>query len=223
MTTVDTADPTAQAPALPAAAPARRWWRTAGISIVMVLVFAAGYLTHAARQVLAVPVDTSAEAGFARDMSKHHAQAVAMALIAWQRATSPATRAMAAATITAQQYQIGVMQTWLADWHLPPTANNPPMAWIPGGTRMLTSGGRMPGMASRDELDRLDHAQGQQVDVLFCQLMIRHHLGGLHMIDAVLARSHRPEVLDLAGKMRITQEADIANMRDMLADLGAAP
>jgi uncharacterized protein (DUF305 family) len=53
--------------------------------------------------------------------------------------------------------------------------------------------------------------------------MIRHHLGGVHMIDAVLAESHRPEVLDLAEKMKSSQQADVATMQRMLTDLGAVP
>ena len=59
--------------------------------------------------------------------------------------------------------------------------------------------------------------------MLFCQLMIRHHRGGVHMIDAVLAESHRPEVLDLAAKMKSSQQADVATMQRMLTDLGAVP
>lgn len=50
--------------------------------------------------------------------------------------------------------------------------------------------------------------------------MIRRHLGGLYMIDAVLATSGRPEVVDLAAKMTSSQRAGITVQR-MLADMGA--
>jgi len=208
--------------ARPVVRPARRWRRAVGIAVLMVLVFAAGYATHSIRRLWAAPDDSSVEAGFARDMSAHHAQAVSMSMVAWQRAARPATRSMAYATVTAQQQEIGVMQTWLDGWHLSATGSRAPMAWMIGGAQMLTADGRMPGMASRDELDRLDGARGEQVDVLFCQLMIRHHVGGLHMIDAVLAGSRRPEVRELAAKMRDNQRVEVVNLEHMLADLGAA-
>jgi uncharacterized protein (DUF305 family) len=189
----------------------------------MLLLYLAGYSTHGLVQLWSTPDDRSAEAGFARDMSAHHAQAVAMALVAWQRASQPETRTMAYATVTAQQAQVGIMQTWLSHWHLLPTSSAAPMAWIPGGARMLSADGRMPGMASTAELAQLEAAQGKQLDVLFCQLMIRHHLGGVHMIDAVLAQSDRLEVLDLAENMKASQQADVTTMQRMLADLGATP
>jgi uncharacterized protein (DUF305 family) len=201
----------------------RRWWRPLGMAVMMLLLFAAGYSTRVLAQVWSTPGDASAEAGFARDMSAHHAQAVEMALVAWQRASQPETRTMAYATATAQQAQIGMMQTWLSQWHLSPAGSAAPMAWIPGGPRMLDLDGRLPGMASTAELAQLETAQGKQVDVLFCQLMIRHHLGGVHMIDAVLAQSHRSEVLDLAGNMKASQQADVTTMQRMLTDLVANP
>ena len=193
------------------------------MAAMMCLLFIAGYSTHVQVQAWSTPDDGSVEAGFARDMSAHHAQAVEMALLAWQRATQRETRTMAYATATGQQAQIGVMQTWLSQWHLLPTGSAAPMAWIPDGERMLGADGRMPGMASTTELAQLESAHGDQVDVLFCRLMIRHHLGGIHMIDAVLARSHRPEVRDLAETMKASQQADITNMQRMLTRLGATP
>lgn len=220
--------PAALPPSAPSSRSARpasrvRGWRPAGIALVLLLVFAAGYSTNTLVGVWSTPDNGSAEAGFARDMSEHHAQAVEMALIAWQRATQPETRTMAYANATAQQTQIGIMQTWLSTWHLTPARAAGPMAWIPGGTRMLGSDGRMPGMASTAELTQLETVNGKHVDVLFCQLMIRHHLGGVHMIDAVLAQSHRPEVRELAQNMKASQQADVATMQRMLTDLGATP
>jgi uncharacterized protein (DUF305 family) len=218
-----TGTPTTVHPPHAPAGASRRWRRTVSGAVLAVLIFVAGYATDRARQVLSTPGDASPEAGFARDMSTHHAQAVEMAMIAWRRASDPAVRSMAYATATAQQDQIGVMQTWLANWHLLPAAGRPAMAWIPDGARMVGPDGHMPGMASQQELDRLEQASGSQEDVLFCQLMIRHHLGGLHMIDAVLAESRRSEVVALARNMKTSQQIDITNMQHMLTDLGATP
>src|SRR5882672_7804516 len=62
------------------------------------------------------PGDDSADAGFARDMSTHHAQAVEMGMVAFQRATMPEVRTLGGDIAITQQGQIGVMSTWLKDW-----------------------------------------------------------------------------------------------------------
>jgi uncharacterized protein (DUF305 family) len=81
----------------------------------------------------------------------------------------------------------------------------------------------MPGMASDTDLQRLRNATGKQVDILFCQLMTAHHLGGITMIDGILARTHNPQVLALARLMKANQQADIASMQDMLTRARALP
>ena len=51
----------------------------------------------------------------------------------------------------------------------------------------------MPGMASEAELGALRHATGRDAEVLFLQLMIRHHEGGMLMAKALLSRSTRQD------------------------------
>src|SRR4028119_242121 len=87
-----------------------------------------------------LPGDDSAEAGFARDMSVHHAQAVEMAEIVRDKTESEEVRLMAADMALTQQGQIGRMQGWLDAWALPPTGTGPAMSW----TRHPTDG-RRPG------------------------------------------------------------------------------
>ncbi len=43
--------------------------------------------------------------------------------------------------------------------------------------------GPMPGMATSEELAALRAASGPELDVLFLQLMLRHHEGGLPMME----------------------------------------
>jgi uncharacterized protein (DUF305 family) len=158
----------------------RRSWRRAGLAVLLLAAVLVGYAARVDVEALSRPGDASAEAGFARDMAAHHAQAVEMALLAYPKAEMPETRMMAYAIATYQQAQIGVMDTWLTDWHLGPTSTRRPMAWMNDGMRMLTPDRRMPGMASDADLDRLRTATGRQVDILFCHLMTAHHLGGIH-------------------------------------------
>src|SRR4030095_8806434 len=113
----------------------------------------------------------SAEAGFARDMSTHHAQAVEMAMIVYAKTTRQEIRNIAYDVTTSQSMELGIMQTWLADWHLSATSSEPRMAWMPGGTKELSADGLMPGIATKDEMDQLRKAAGKETDVLFCALM----------------------------------------------------
>src|SRR5688572_8417714 len=63
-----------------------------------------------------VPSDTSAEAGFARDMIAHHEQAVEMALLIRDRTDDPIIRTMATDMILTQTNQMGQMMGWLNVW-----------------------------------------------------------------------------------------------------------
>ncbi len=169
------------------------------------------------------PTDSSAEAGFARDMAIHHAQAVAMGMIAYQKATLPEVRQLGYDIALTQQAQIGIMGTWLRNWELQPTSSTPAMAWMPEGTSALQSDGRMPGMASTAELAKLRAAKGRTVDILFCQLMIRHHLGGVHMAEGLLTQGHDDQVRALANTIKTGQAYEINALRDLLTRLHAKP
>jgi uncharacterized protein (DUF305 family) len=52
--------------------------------------------------------------------------------------------------------------------------------------------------------------------------MLPHHLGGLHMINEVIERGSRPEVIALAEQMRSAQEREINQLNQMLAELDPA-
>jgi uncharacterized protein (DUF305 family) len=191
------------------------------LAVVVALVI--GYLAGALTPRLSTPGENSPEAGFARDMSAHHAQAVEMAMIAWQKSDNADVREMAYNIATGQQAQIGIMQTWLQDWNLLPTGTRPKMAWMPNGTKELLPDGRMPGMATDAELAQLRTLTGTPFDVLFCQLMLRHHLGGIHMVSGLLQLSHDKQVTDLAGQMKNAQQNDVTNLRNLLAQFKAEP
>src|ERR1700712_534973 len=88
-------------------------------------------------QAPATPTADSVDAGFARDMSHHHLQAVEMADLAAARSHDPAIRLIAFDIASTQTNQVGRMQGWLSLWALP----------VSGGTPMSWMGGTMPGMA----------------------------------------------------------------------------
>ena len=94
-----------------------------------------------------------------------------------------------------QQAQIGEMRGWLDAWGRPPTTVRPPMEWMGHG---LAAGERMPGLASDAEVAQLTAAHGKAAEVLFLELMIRHHQGGRHMAELAEATATRPFVRSLA-------------------------
>ena len=118
----------------------RRW----GVAI-LVLVLLAGCSAGAAAALLVTrpPGNNSPEAGFARDMMVHHAQAVEMAEIVRDKTKSSAIRTLAADIALTQQQQIGMMQGWLGLWGLPATTSEPAMKWMGHPTE-----GLMPGRAT---------------------------------------------------------------------------
>jgi len=168
------------------------------------------------------PGEGSADVGFARDMSAHHGQAVEMGMIAFQNATLPEVRTLGGDIAMTQESQVGMMQTWLKEWGVGPNGSTPPMSWMPEGQQSL-NGNLMPGMATREEIAKLKAAKGTDLDILFLQYMLRHHLGGIHMVDGVLAQNPTQEVRDLAETMKKNQSGEITVMQTMLAHLGAKP
>ncbi len=168
------------------------------------------------------PGDLSPEAGFARDMQIHHAQAVEMAFIIRETTSDPILRTIGYDIITTQEQQSGQMAAWLQAWGLPATGTRPSMTWMTGHgthgsvTQTLNAAGLMPGMATPAQLDELRHASGAAADRLFLTLMIAHHRGGVAMADAVLAVTEQRQVRQLAQAIATSQQAEIEQMTQML-------
>lgn len=190
-------------------------------TVVIVAVFAVavaallGFLAGSSLQDDA-PGDDSAEAGFARDMAIHHAQAVEMAEIVRDRTTDPEIRLLASDIALTQQSQIGRFQGWLDAWGLPATGADDPMTWMGHPTS-----GRMPGMASPEDVTSLQTLAPEEMDVRFLQLMIPHHQAGVLMADAIMDMTDRPEVEALARGISESQAAEIEYMRELLTARGA--
>lgn len=197
------------------ATPSRAAWRSLLVGGLLGLAVVAGALLG--RSAAATPEDRSAEAGFARDMAAHHDQAVAMSIIALERSENPAVAGLAKDILLTQQNQIGQMFGWLDLWRLPLAGSEPQMAWMGHDVD-----GRMPGMASPEEIARLAQLSGDELDGEFLRLMIRHHEGGMPMARAILERSDLRAVRELAGAIVASQQAEVATMRWMLAATGDA-
>ncbi len=200
----------------------RRWRIGLGALVVSALIAIGG----AGTVILGIggnqyPAAESVDAGFARDMSLHHRQAVLMAGLARDRTTDPQVAVIAYDIETVQLNQVGQMQGWLSLWGLSQSTGEP-MSWM-GGMDMTGSGGRMPGMATGEELDELRAAEGNDFDVLFLQLMIRHHQGGTGMAEYAAEHADVDALRTLARSIAETQAAEIETLTDMLTARGGTP
>lgn len=159
------------------------------------------------------PGDSSVDAGFARDMGRHHAQAVEMASIVYRRTDDPSVRLLAYDILTTQQAQIGMMRGWLQGWKLPGTGQDVPMTWMGHAV-----GSTMPGLASPEAIASLETLPLDEMDRTFLTLMIKHHEGGLVMAQAASERATVDYVRAIAGSMATSQAGEVATMRAMLAE-----
>ncbi|MFF3325925.1 DUF305 domain-containing protein [Streptomyces sp. NPDC002889] len=218
-------------------------------AVVLALLFAAaatvatagGGDTPAAR----TPTAESADAGFARDMSVHHQQAVEMSFIVRDRTQDDEVRRLAYDIANTQANQRGMMLGWLDLWGLPKiSADGEPMDWMGAGPNGGSGGSGhdghdshgshsdhgkqeaedaalMPGMATRSDLERLDKLSGKQAEIFYLQLMINHHNGGVAMAEGCVELCTVGTERDLAQAMVDAQRSEIDLMVGLLHKRGA--
>lgn len=210
------------------------WWVVLLVGLAIAAVaFAIGRFSTFGQSGPVPPGDRSAEAGFARDMQVHHAQAIDMAMTIHRTTDDPEVRVLAYDIATGQSAQKGEMFDWLVQWGLPQAGT--PMTWMDAADAGHDHGGTQAepptddqmreamGMASPAELTALREATGQVADCLFLRLMIRHHEGALPMAEAVLELGSEPHVLATAERMRDAQQFEIDAMQAMQQRLGCTP
>ena len=211
-----------------------RWVRPFVIvaaALVLLLVGATGGLLIGRSGVPEVPGADSVDVGFLQDMSVHHQQAVEMA--SWERdhTTDPELRQLAYDIESTQTGQIGRMQGWLELWGASAQpVGRPYMTWMagtPGSAHdhTVTAAGvvTMPGMASADDLKKLRSSTGKALDVLFLQLMLRHHEGGASMLGYAAQNASQGPVRNLAAQMLSAQTAEADYITQLLSARGGTP
>jgi uncharacterized protein (DUF305 family) len=174
------------------------------------------------------PSTDSVDAGFSRDMSRHHQQGVEMANLALAVSEDREVRLLAFDISSIQTNQAGRMEGWLALWGVPPSAGEV-MAWMGDDDahsgHSMDMGGEvlMPGMATEEELANLRQLSGPAFDVEFLRLMTRHHQGGLGMAEYAAEHADVAAVRRLASTIADTQTAETETMTRMLAARGGTP
>lgn len=154
-----------------------------------------------------------ADVAFAQMMIPHHAQALAMAELAPDRAASPQVRALAERISAAQAPEIMTLAAWLDDRDMEvPRAHEQAGAW----DHAQHGHDGMAGMLTQAEMDRLATSEGRRFDRLFLQGMIAHHRGALEMAGDVAVTGADLRISEMAADISAGQAAEIARMRGLL-------
>jgi uncharacterized protein (DUF305 family) len=168
-----------------------------------------------------VPGTSSVDAGFASDMSTHHEQAITMATYAFDNSTNASIKVIAFDIESGQTAQLGEMAGWLDSWGLTRNSNDQ-MKWMAGHDH-VSADGLMPGMATPEQMTELTNSHGKALDILFLQLMIHHHQGGVVMADYAAQHASESYVRNVAQNMYNMQSNEIVQMEQLLTQLGGTP
>jgi len=194
----------------------------------VVVAYRLGLRSAAARVAATAPGPV--DIGFAQSMRNHHDQAIVMTRILLDGGSTQLA-GLARAIQTAQLIELGEMKGWLLLWRQPLLPASTGMNWMLLGrappdaslTRYLSdcrnSPGGMPGLATRDELDRLRTLDGDARDRLFLQLMTRHHEGGLPMAHFAARNAETAAVRTFAAEVAMQQTQEVATMALLLQRL----
>lgn len=205
------------------------------LAAVAAIAFAVGrFTTFGSMAEASAPRTDSADAGFARDMQVHHAQAVDMAMTIYRKTDDDTLRTMAYDIATNQSAQKGEMYDWLLKWGLP-QKGGPLMEWMLESDAHAEHGGTSDpaqtedelmvqmGVATDAQLARLAAATGTEADCLFLELMIRHHEGAVPMGKAVIELGSDPRAMQFGRTIVATQTAEIDAMRSLQTRLACTP
>ncbi|MFM9441778.1 DUF305 domain-containing protein [Streptomyces acidiscabies] len=147
------------------------------------------------------------DVSFAQGMIPHHRQAVEMAALAADRASSPQVKALATRIKGAQDPEIRTMSGWLTAWGED----------VPAEGGMDHSGhSGMAGMMSGADMTALEKASGAAFDTEFTRMMIEHHEGAVEMAGTEKAKGRYAPALTMADAIITAQKAEIAEMKGFL-------
>lgn len=149
---------------------------------------------------------------FAQMMIPHHQQAVEMSEMLLAKEGIPAQVVeFAQGVIDAQGPEIDRMNAMLEAWDQQPVTDS-------GGMDHGEMGG-MSGMMSQEDMTALEEAQGTEAARLYLEQMTAHHEGAVDMARDEVADGQNPHAITLAEQVINDQEAEIAQMQQMLTDL----
>lgn len=141
----------------------------------------------------------SSEREFIEGMIPHHQEAVDTAKEVIERGGStPEIKQLVEDIVVAQEAEIAEMKQWYEDWYGEPYADT--------GEYM-------------EMMRELENLSGAELDRVFLEDMIGHHMGAIMMAQSVQPHIEHDEIATLTQNIVVTQSAEIAQMRQTLRSL----
>lgn len=139
------------------------------------------------------------EREFIEHMIPHHEEAITTANEVLARgATTPEIKALAEAIVAAQTKEVADMKSWYRTWYN--------TEYTPTGTY-------------RPMMRPLTNLSGAELDKVFLEDMVHHHMGAIMMANSVAPHIEHDEMRDLAANIIRTQSDEIDTMRRLRAGL----
>ena len=154
---------------------------------------------------------------FAQGMIPHHQQALEMARLAADRASSGTVKDLAKRIEKAQDPEIRIMSGWLKTWG----------EKVPGGTggggmdHSASGHSGMPGMMGSEDMAALKTLTGKAFDVQFLTMMVEHHEGAVEMAEAEQSKGRHAPAKAMADDIVTAQNAEISEMNKLLGKSGS--
>ena len=165
---------------------------------------------------LAAATYAPADAMFMQGMIVHHQQAVDMAALVADRTNKEEIVAVSGRINSSQEDEIKFMTEWLSEKGEPLRMEGMGHASHMG----------MMGMATPAQMEQLAAARGTNFDRLFLELMVRHHMGAIDMVDDLIGQpgtASDPVFLEFTDEVKNDQNAEIERMNAVLASLSNDP
>jgi uncharacterized protein (DUF305 family) len=164
-----------------------------------------------------------ADVAFVAGMIEHHLQALEIAALAPDRASSGAVRSFAERVTAAQGPEIHALVSWLQarDQAVPDGADGAGGTGPrePAGAGHGAHGEGAVGMLTPEQMAALAAAQGAEFDRLFLEGMIAHHQGALDMVAVVQGDGVDLYAGEIAADTASGQGGEIDRMRELLDGL----
>lgn len=148
------------------------------------------------------------DVAFVRDMIPHHRGAISMAELAAERASSPEVKDLANRIAAAQDPEIDQLEGMAEAWGIDLSEQS-------GMGGMDHSG--MDTGAMEADVAALEALSGEQFDREFLTRMVAHHQSAVKMAQTEVDEGVNPQAQDLAQEIISVQEAEIQEMRGLLA------
>jgi uncharacterized protein (DUF305 family) len=154
------------------------------------------------------------DVSFTQGMIPHHQQALEMAKLAADRASSAEVKDLAARIEKAQDPEIQTMSGWLKSWGKDVTRSGSSMESMPGMDHSAHSD--MPGMMDSKDMAKLEKASGADFDTMFLTMMIEHHKGAIEMATTEKDKGKYGPATSMSDGIITAQTAEITEMDKLL-------